>query len=50
VNIGGSKLGIDAPKKLQEEGIKGPWPPLITTDATVKAKEKKLLGLCTLLQ
>ena len=34
----GSKLGIDATKKLPGEGFKRPWPPLIKMDAAVKAK------------
>ena len=40
----GSKLGIDATKKLPGEGFKRPWPPLINMDAAVKAKVEKLLG------
>ena len=40
----GSKLGIDATKKLSGEGFKRPWPPLIKMDAAVKAKVEKLLG------
>ena len=38
----GSKLGIDATKKLPGEGFKRPWPPLIKMDA--KAKVEKLFG------
>ena len=38
----GSKLGIDATKKLSGEGFKRPWPPLIKMDAAVKAKMEKL--------
>ena len=34
----GSKLGIDATKKLPGEGFKRPWPPHIKMDETVKAK------------
>jgi 4-hydroxy-3-polyprenylbenzoate decarboxylase len=34
----GSKLGIDATKKLAGEGFKRTWPPLIKMDETVKAK------------
>ena len=34
----GSKLGIDATKKIPGEGFKRPWPPLIKMDAAVKAK------------
>ena len=41
----GSKLGIDATKKLPGEGFKRPWPPLIKMDESVKAKVEKLLGL-----
>jgi 4-hydroxy-3-polyprenylbenzoate decarboxylase len=40
----GSKLGIDATKKLPGEGFKRPWPPLIKMDEAVKAKVEKLLG------
>jgi 4-hydroxy-3-polyprenylbenzoate decarboxylase len=40
----GSKLGIDATKKLPGEGFKRPWPPLIKMDATVKAKVGKLFN------
>jgi len=40
----GSKLGIDATKKLPGEGFKRPWPPLIKMDAAVKAKVAKLLN------
>jgi len=38
----GSKLGIDATKKLPGEGFKRPWPPLIKMDESVKAKVEKL--------
>ena len=41
----GSKLGIDATKKLPGEGFKRPWPPLIKMDAAVKAKVKELFNL-----
>jgi 4-hydroxy-3-polyprenylbenzoate decarboxylase len=34
----GSKLGIDATKKIPGEGFKRPWPPLIKMDESVKAK------------
>ncbi len=37
----GSKLGIDATKKLPGEGFKRPWPPLIKMDDSVKAKVEK---------
>jgi 4-hydroxy-3-polyprenylbenzoate decarboxylase len=40
----GSKLGIDATKKLPGEGFKRPWPPLIKMDAAVKTKVEKILG------
>ena len=40
----GSKLGIDATKKLPGEGFKRPWPPLIKMDESVKAKVEKLFG------
>lgn len=39
----GSKLGIDATKKLPGEGFKRPWPPLIKMDEAVKAKVETLL-------
>jgi 4-hydroxy-3-polyprenylbenzoate decarboxylase len=38
----GSKLGIDATKKLAGEGFKRTWPPLIKMDAGVKAKVDRL--------
>ncbi len=41
----GSKLGIDATKKLPGEGFKRPWPPLIKTDEAVKAKVEKLMNI-----
>ena len=40
----GSKLGIDATKKLPGEGFKRPCPPLIKMVAAVKAKVEKLFG------
>jgi 4-hydroxy-3-polyprenylbenzoate decarboxylase len=40
----GSKLGIDATKKLPGEGFKRTWPPLIKMDEVVKAKVEKLFG------
>ncbi len=40
----GSKLGIDATKKLPGESFKRLWPPLIKMDTAVKAKVEKLLG------
>ena len=41
----GSKLGLDAMKKIPGEGFKRPWPPLIKMDAAVKAKVEKLFNL-----
>ena len=40
----GSKLGIEATKKIPGEGFKCPWPPLIKMDEAVKAKVEKLFG------
>jgi 4-hydroxy-3-polyprenylbenzoate decarboxylase len=40
----GSKLGIDATKKIPGEGFKRPWPPLIKMDDAVKAKIDKLIN------
>ena len=40
----GTKLGIDATRKLPGEGFKRPWPPLIKMDESVKAKVEKLFG------
>ena len=40
----GSKLGIDATKKLPGEAFKRAWPSLIKMDAAVKAKVEKLFG------
>jgi 4-hydroxy-3-polyprenylbenzoate decarboxylase len=40
----GSKLGIDATKKLPGEGFKRPWPLLIKMDESVKAKVGKLFS------
>ena len=37
----GSKLGIDATKKIADEGFKREWPPLIKMDEAVKAKVEK---------
>jgi 4-hydroxy-3-polyprenylbenzoate decarboxylase len=39
----GSKLGIDATRKLPGEGFKRPWPPLIRMDTAVKAKMDTIL-------
>ena len=41
----GTKLGIDATKKLAGEGFKRPWPPLIKMDEAVKARVEKLFRL-----
>jgi 4-hydroxy-3-polyprenylbenzoate decarboxylase len=38
----GTKLGIDATKKLAGEGYHRPWPPLIKMDEAVKAEVEKL--------
>ena len=38
----GSKLGIDATKKIPGEGFERPWPPLIRMDAVVEEKVEKL--------
>ncbi len=40
----GSKLRIDATKKIPGEGFKRPWPPLIKMDESVKAKVEKLFS------
>ena len=40
----GSKLGIDATKKIPGEGFKRAWPPLIKMDEAVKAKIDALFG------
>ena len=40
----GSKLGIDATKKLPGEGFKRPWPPLIKMNETVRKKIDSLFG------
>ena len=40
----GSKLGIDATKKLPGEGFKRAWPPLIKMDAAVRKKIDSLFG------
>jgi len=39
----GSKMGIDATKKIPGEGFKRAWPPLIKMDEAVKAKVEKIL-------
>ena len=43
----GSKLGIDATKKLPGEGFKRPWPPLIKMDEAVRMKINSLFGSAT---
>ena len=40
----GTKLGIDATKKLPGEGFKREWPPLIKMPADVKQKINQLFG------
>jgi 4-hydroxy-3-polyprenylbenzoate decarboxylase len=40
----GSKLGIDATKKIPGEGFKRAWPPLIKMDEAVKMKVEKMFG------
>src|SRR5476649_1271822 len=40
----GSKLGIDATKKIPGEGFRRAWPPLIKMDEAVKAKVEKLFN------
>ncbi len=40
----GTKLGIDATKKLPGEGFNRPWPPLIQMDPLVRARVDQLLG------
>jgi 4-hydroxy-3-polyprenylbenzoate decarboxylase len=40
----GTKLGIDATKKLAGEGFKRPWPPLIKMDDEVRRKIDSLFG------
>jgi 4-hydroxy-3-polyprenylbenzoate decarboxylase len=41
---GGSKLGLDATKKLPDEGFKRTWPPLIKMDENVRKKIDALFG------
>jgi 4-hydroxy-3-polyprenylbenzoate decarboxylase len=38
----GSKLGLDATRKLRGEGFHRPWPPLIRMDEAVKARVERL--------
>jgi 4-hydroxy-3-polyprenylbenzoate decarboxylase len=40
----GTKLGIDATRKLAGEGFKRPWPPLIRMDENVRKKVNTLFG------
>jgi len=40
----GTKLGIDATRKLAGEGFKRPWPPLIKMDAATRKKIDALFG------
>lgn len=40
----GSKLGIDATKKLRGKSFKRPWPPLIKMDEAVRKKTDALLN------
>ena len=40
----GSKLGIDATRKLSGEGFKRPWPPLIKMDEVVRKKLDAMFG------
>ena len=44
MNAIGSKLGIDATKKLPGEGFKRPWSPLIRMDENVRKKVDALFG------
>jgi len=43
----GTKLGIDATRKLAGEGFKRPWPPLIKMDRQVQKKIAELFGNAT---
>jgi len=40
----GSKLGIDATKKIPGEGFIRPWPPLIKMDEAVREKINSMFG------
>lgn len=40
----GTKMGIDATKKLPGEGFKRAWPPILKMDPAIKAKIETLLG------
>jgi 4-hydroxy-3-polyprenylbenzoate decarboxylase len=39
----GTKLGIDATRKLPGEGFARPWPPLIRMDAEVRRRMEEVL-------
>ena len=41
----GTKLGIDATKKLSGEGFKRAWPPLIRMDEGVRKRVDGLFGV-----
>jgi len=45
MSASGSKLGVDATKKLPGEGFKHAWPPLIKMDESVKANVEQILNL-----
>jgi 4-hydroxy-3-polyprenylbenzoate decarboxylase len=40
----GSKLGLDATKKLPGEGFKREWPPLIRMPESVRQRVNEILG------
>jgi len=40
----GSKLGIDATKKIAGDGFKRPWPPLIKMNEVVRKRIISLFG------
>jgi 4-hydroxy-3-polyprenylbenzoate decarboxylase len=44
MSASGSKLGIDAKKKLPGEGFKRPWPPLIRMSDEIRRKVDSLTG------
>jgi 4-hydroxy-3-polyprenylbenzoate decarboxylase len=39
----GTKLGLDATRKLPGEGFKRPWPPLIKMDDAIRAMVDRLV-------
>ena len=39
----GSKMGIDATRKLPEEGFQREWPPVIEMDPDIQAKADLLI-------